>query len=99
MQIASTSVLCSAVREITSDSGEESCWATLISTTDLDPETLGRSDDEIVGDAARVEVKGHPDGEGESGGAPAVRLSHEERPVGFAQENFQCKVPEKYIRP
>ena len=65
----------------------------LITTTDLDPETFGRSDDEIVGDAARMEVQGHSDGEGESGGAPAVRLSHEERSVGLAQENFQRQVP------
>ena len=68
----------------------------LIITTDLDPETFGRSDDEIVGDAARMEVQGHSDGEGESGGAPAVRLSHEERSIRFAQENFQRQVPVKY---
>ena len=63
---------------------------------DLDPESLGRSDDEIVCDAARVEVQGHSDREGEPGGAPAVRLSHEERPVGFAQQNFQRQVPAMY---
>ena len=67
----------------------------LVGETYLDSVAFGRSNDEIVGDASRVEVQGDPDGQGQSRGATAVGLSHEERPVGLAQENFQRQVPGK----
>ena len=56
----------------------------MFGSTYLDSVAFGRSDDEIMGDASRVEVQGDPDGEGQSGGAAAVGLSHEERPVRLA---------------